>query len=83
MPLVFSFCVKLCTSKMNPMNHSYIVLTFDKLLVQIFRQIINATPPHSVEITEIYSHAFLEKNRENNSFTKEITKELISQFFFK
>ena len=31
----------------------------------------------SVEITEIYSHAFWQKFRESNAFTKLITKELI------
>ena len=29
---------------------------------------------HSVEITEIYSHSFLAKIRENNDFTNKITK---------
>ena len=32
---------------------------------------------HSVEITDIYSHSFLTKIRENNVLTKEVTKEVI------
>jgi len=32
-----------------------------------------------VEITEIHSHTFLIKIRESNGFTKEATKDLISQ----
>ena len=31
---------------------------------------------------EILSHTFLKKNRESNVFTKEVTKELISQNIF-
>ena len=34
---------------------------------------------HSVEITEIYSHTYLSKFRENIIFIKEITEELIWQ----
>ena len=32
---------------------------------------------HCVEITEVYFHAFWQKFRESNAFTKEITKELV------
>ena len=31
-------------------------------------------PNHRVEITEILSHIFWQKVRENNGFTKEVTK---------
>ena len=38
------------------------------------------SPLHSVEISEIYSYAFLAKFRENNGFTKENKKLLKSSF---
>ena len=34
-------------------------------------------PVHSVDIAEILSHTFLQKFRENNGFTKEITKYIV------
>ena len=37
---------------------------------------------HSVEITEIYSHAFWQQFRESNGFAKEVPNELISRDVF-
>ena len=37
---------------------------------------------HSMEITKIYSHVFFNKNFVRATFSKEVTKELISQNIF-
>ena len=45
---------------------------------EIQNQSVEISRFHSImEITEILSHTFWQKFRENNDFTKEVTKELI------
>ena len=47
---------------------------FVKKCEREFSYIIATLLHHSVEIAEILSHTFLQKFRESNGFTKEITK---------
>ena len=46
---------------------------------KICNKVFDVSINHSVEIMEIYLHIFLQKIRQSNVFTKEVTKDLISR----